>query len=154
METRNSSMKLGTPSRRWKSNGSILNPNCVIAKDFKSYTYCCYIRYTTSKGNALAHNKSKPLANLCRRACLKSRMTQSFSIFLQLQKTFFGFVYLCSFSAVLLTCIGSFRDIMWQNLSPPFPVIDMVVVFCLRLDPDIAELITLRVLMISSASEY
>ncbi len=43
-----------------KVMGSMLRPNCVIYKDVKSCTFCCYVRCATSivcvGGNALAPN--------------------------------------------------------------------------------------------------
>ena len=50
---RKSASKLG-----FGLHGSMLDPNRVIAKDVKSCTYCCYVRYATLivrvGGNALA----------------------------------------------------------------------------------------------------
>ena len=45
--------------------GSLLSPNCVIAKDIKSCTFCCYVRCLTSKiwveADALAKNRRNSL---------------------------------------------------------------------------------------------
>ena len=47
------------------SLASMLSPNCVIAKDVKSCTYCCYVRYAILivrvGGNALALNRRNSL---------------------------------------------------------------------------------------------
>ena len=53
----------------WKVMGSMLGldakPNCVIAKDVKSCTYCCYVRCATLivrvGENALAPDRRKSL---------------------------------------------------------------------------------------------